>query len=211
MSGMKDFPDTPVLIEFKPNAVYNRVEEMVAQTGEILSRPTSQQNCIGIMGMLTPGLGYVHAQLPALPLSHCESVRELTPPQSRAEAEDRLYRLAFLTAGWAAGYNPEDTMVNRTFYEYARMRGLTLFPWSRSWTLAPSVWEKNGQRCDQTWTHTEVQTELLVLEGELNSHADGSYSADRAGTVKVMLMQVLELHFGDCYRIFSEPLCLRFS
>ena len=260
MSGMKDFPDTPVLIEFKPNAVYNRVEEMVAQTGEILSRPTSQQNCIGIMGMLTPGLGYVHAQLPPLPLSHCESVRELTPPQSRAEAEDRLYRLAFLTAGWAAGYNPEDTMVNRTFYEYAKMRGLTLFPWSRSWTLAPSVWEKNGQRCDQTYlagydawttdhgdmylylpvllepsdafarerrvgecfrpvgvnlfrdrTHTEVQTELLVLEGELNSHADGSYSADRAGTVKVMLMQVLELHFGDCYRIFSEPLCLRFS
>lgn len=259
MSQMKDYPETPVLIEFKPNAIYNRVEEMVAQVGEILSRPSSQQNCIGIMGMLMPGLGYVHSQLPTLPLSHCESVRELPPPQNRAEVEDRLYRIAFLTAGWAAGYNCEDTMLNRTFLEYAKMRGLTLFPWSRSWTLAPSLWEKNGQRCDQTYlagydawttdhgdmylylpvslepsvhfarerqagerfrplgtnlyrdhTHADTETELFVLEGELNTHADGSYSAEHSGVVKVMLMQTLELHFGDCYRIFSEPFCLRF-
>ena len=256
MPAMREFPDTPVLIEFKPNAKYNRLEEMVAQTGEILSRPTSQQHCIGIMGALLPGLGYVRAQLPTLPLAHCECVRELTPPRDRAEAEDRLYRLAFLTAGWAAGYNPEDIMVNRLFYEYAKMRGLTLFPWSRSWTLAPSRWEQNGPSCDRTflsgydaWTtdHGEMYlhlparleapaelptlragerfrpegvcwmrdgtrqqtgTDLLVLEGELTSHGDGSWSAPRAGCVTAMLMQTLELHFGDCYRIFSEPFCL---
>ena len=258
MLRMKDCPNTPVLIEFKPNAVYQRVEELVAQSAEILSRPESQQNCIGIMGALPPGLGYVHAHLPMLPLSHCESVK-LTPPQNRTEAEDRLYRLAFLTAGWAAGYNPEDTMVSRTFNEYAKIRGLTLFPWSRSWTLAPSIWEENGRGCDATylagydaWTTDhgdmylhlpvlleasegldrvyragepfrpvgvnhfrnqptrEAETDFLVLEGNLRREQDGGYTSPTAGEVKGMLMQRLELHFGDCYFIFSEPITIRF-
>jgi len=253
MRAMKKYPDCPVLIEFKPHAKYNRVEEMVSRVGRILSDPETQSHCFGIMGALTPGLDYVRKQLPGLPLSHCESVK-LAPPQNRVEAEDRLYRIAFLTAGWVAGYNCEDVMINRTFYEYAKMRGLTVFPWSRSWTMAPSLWENNGVACDATflsgfdsWTTdhgdmylhlpvklsagekipreieagaeifpmgeasyrngscSEIGTELLVLSGEWERGESGGYRFPQKGAVRAMLSLPLELHFGDVYRIYSQP------
>ena len=38
----------------------------------------------------------------------------------------------------AAGYNAEDVKMNRLLKEYAKFRMITVFPWSRSWTLEPS-------------------------------------------------------------------------
>ncbi len=152
MFRMNEHKDTPVLIEIKPSEKYNGVEKLVSITDEILRDERAQKNCICIMGALTPGLKYVHDHIPYLPLSHCEGGRSIPPaPVDRKEAEDRLYREALITKGCAAGYNCEDTNINRLFNEYAKFRMLTVFPWSRSWTLSPSKWEVNGPMNDKTY------------------------------------------------------------
>lgn len=177
MVAMKRYPETPVLIEIKPRADAHRVEELTARIGEVLSRADVQQYPIGIMGALMPGLAFVHEKLPTLPLAHCEGGKTLPPPpQNRAEAEERLWRAAYLARGCAAGYNPEDILLDRLFAEYANVRQLTVFPWSRSWTFAPSRWEDNGPACDKTflsgydaWTtdHGDMYLHLPVtLEAE---------------------------------------------
>lgn len=153
MHEMKQYPETPVLIEIKPSAKYHKVELLTAMTDEILRDGKSQTNCIGIMGgALGPGLRYVHRRLPYVPFGWCEGGKNVPEaPEDRATAEDRLYRVAQLTAGAALGYNPEDVNINRLFNEYAKFRMLHVFVWSRSWTLSPSKWEVNGPANDKTY------------------------------------------------------------
>ena len=153
MHDMKAYPDTPVLIEIKPSAKYNKVELLTAMTDELLRDGRSQTNCIGIMGGgLAPGLRYVHRRLPYLPFGYCEGGKNVPEaPADRTEAEDRIYRVARLCEGAALGYNPEDVNINRLFNEYAKFRMLHVFVWSRSWTLSPSKWEVNGPANDKTY------------------------------------------------------------
>ena len=256
MFKMKEMPETPVIIEFKPSAKYYRVEEMIELSKEILSDERAQKNCVAIMGSQLCGLDYVHKELPFLPLGHCEGGKQIPPPPtSRSEAEERLYRIATITKGTATAYNPEDVNINRLFNEYAKMRGLTVFPWSRSWTLAPSLWENNGPMCDNTylsgydgWTtdHGEMYLDYPIIlkaidkmkteyaEGEsfmptctaihrdgtseecvcdifdptgsVTVNENGEYSFGKSGRYKVLLTMKIDLHFGDCYHIFSEPI-----
>ena len=256
MFKMKEMPETPVVIEFKPSAKYYRVEEMIELAKPILSDERAQKNCVAIMGAQLCGLDYVHRELPTLPLGHCEGGKQIPPPPTkRSEAEERLYRISSITKGTASAYNPEDVNINRLFNEYAKIRGLCVFPWSRSWTLAPSLWENNGPTCDKTylsgydgWTtdHGEMYLDypiMLKASGAMNTeysaneafvptcnafHRDGAieecicgifdptgsvsereggkYSFARAGVYKVLLTKKTELHFGDSYYIFSEPI-----
>ena len=153
MYAMKAYPETPVLIELKPSAKYHKVELLTAITDEILRDSRAQENCIGIIGgTLDPGLRYVHRRLPYVPFGYCEGGKTVPEaPETRETAEERLWRVARLTEGCAAGYNPEDVNVNRLFVEYAKFRMLHVFVWSRGWTLSPNKWEENGPLNDRTY------------------------------------------------------------
>ena len=222
MHEMKEYPNTPVLIEIKPSAKYHKVELLTAMTDELLRDGQSQENCIGIMGgSLEPGLKYVHKRIPYLPLGWCEGGKNIpAAPQCREEAEDRIYRVAQLCEGCAAGYNPEDVNINRLFNEYAKFRMLHVFVWSRSWTLSPSKWEENGPSNDNTylsgfdgWTtdHGEYflgypiaineNCELLFRDGHTEK---GDCEELTVGGEKYYLYKN-DLHFGDSYYICSEP------
>ena len=250
MHGMKKYPDTPVLIEIKPSAQYHKVELLTDMTDKILRDGQSQENCIGIIGgTLDPGLRYVHSRLPYLPFGYCEGGKSVPEaPVDRASAEERIYRVARLTEGCSAGYNPEDVNINRLFNEYAKFRMLHVFVWSRSWTLSPSKWEVNGPANDNTylsgfdaWTtdHGEkfldypialnailpenvsapVKPEcilrfrngstsisdctVLPISGDVTLYEDGSFGG--RGRVTVMYSYKIDLHFGDSYTIYSEP------
>ncbi len=229
MHEMKAYPDTPVLIEIKPYAKYHKVELLTAMTDELLRDGRSQENCIGIMGgTLEPGLRYVHRRIPYLPLGWCEGGKSIpAAPENRAEAEDRIYRVAQLTAGCAAGYNPEDVNINRLFNEYAKFRMMHVFVWSRSWTLSPSKWEENGPANDKTylsgfdaWTtdHGEQYLDYPVsiepcadAPDECILHfRDGSRKKDKCSRLcltetRAVCAYKIDLHFGDSYYICSEP------
>ena len=246
MHEMKAYPNTPVLIEIKPHAKYHNVEALTAMTDAILRDGKSQTNCIGIMGgTLEPGLGYVHSRLPYLPLGYCEGGKSVpAAPETREQAEDLIYRVARLTAGCAAGYNPEDVGITRLFNEYAKFRMLHVFVWSRSWTLSPSKWEVNGPLNDKTylsgfdaWTtdHGEKYLDLpvaldAILPADnspvtqprcLLKYRDGSCAeADcnmlvtgdgEDGTARAMYSYTIDLHFGDSYTIYSEPVNVKIN
>lgn len=245
MYRMKQFPDTPVLIEIKPAQALHNVEQATALIRDILRDPRSQTNCIGIMGSLDPGLRYVHSRIPELPLAHCEGGTEVPdPPANRDEAEERLYRIAKVTAGSAGGYNPEDVRVNRLLNEYAKFRMMHIFVWSRSWTMEPSKWEKNGPLNDHTyrsgfdaWTTdhgekyldypisvtpllpdggrpvTTPRCRLLFRDGCTKDADCGLFITEAApdGKARVMYSYTVDLHFGDSYTIFSEPVWVRLS
>ncbi len=246
MHQMKAYPHTPVLIEIKPASKYHNVEALTAMTDAILRDGKSQTNCIGIMGgTLEPGLGYVHSRLPYLPLGYCDGGKSVpAPPEDREQAEDRIYRVAQLTAGCAAGYNPEDVNINRLFNEYAKFRMMHIFVWSRSWTLSPSKWEINGPLNDKTylagfdaWTtdHGEkyldlpIALEAILPDGNapaaqprgLLKYRDGHSTEvdcrllvtgeNADGTVRAMYAYTLDLHFGDSYTIYSEPVNIRLA
>lgn len=222
MHEMKAYPETPVLIEIKPSAKYNKVELLSAMTDELLRDGRSQENCIGIMGgTLEPGLRYLHRRIPYLPLGWCEGGKNIpAAPETREEAEDRLYRVAQLTEGCAAGYNPEDVNVNRLFNEYAKFRMLHVFVWSRSWTLSPSKWEENGPSNDNTylsgfdaWTTDHGEKFLgypvaIDADGSL-IFRDGHKEAAKCEKItvgdEVFFLYNIELHFGGRYYICSEP------
>ena len=227
MHEMKQYPNTPVLIEIKPSAKYFKVELLSAMTDELLRDGRSQENCIGIMGgTLEPGLRYVHKRIPYLPLGWCEGGKNIPPaPENREEAEDRLYRVARLTEGCAAGYNPEDVNINRLFNEYAKFRMLHVFVWSRSWTLSPSKWEVNGPSNDNTylsgfdaWTTDHGEYFLgypIAVEPTANApecilhfrdgHTERAICEELAvGDEKYYLCKI-SLHFGGSYYICSEP------
>ncbi len=222
MHRMKAYPDTPVLIEIKPRAMYHKVELLTAMTDEILRDGMSQENCIGIMGgTLEPGLRYVHRRIPYLPLGWCEGGSSIpAAPENREEAEDRIYRVAQLSAGCAAGYNPEDVNINRLFNEYAKFRMLHIFVWSRSWTLSPSKWEENGPANDKTylsgfdaWTtdHGEKYLDLPISidqDGNLcfrDGHKEAAVCEKLTVGDEVFFLYNIDLHFGDRYFICSEP------
>ena len=255
MHDMRAYPDTPVLIELKPSVKYHKVELMTALTDELLRDGRSQKNCIGIIGgTLDPGLRYVHRRLPYLPFGYCEGGKSVpAAPETKEAAEERLYRIARLTEGCAAGYNPEDVNINRLFNEYAKFRMLHVFVWSRGWTLSPSKWETNGPLNDRTylsgfdaWTtdHGEkfldypialdaipprdtsspvkplctlrfrdgtkqvAECEVLPLSGDFTLREDGTFSC--RGKARVMYAYRIELHFGDHYIIYSEPVEIEF-
>jgi hypothetical protein len=222
MHEMKAYPDTPVLIEIKPSAKYHKVELLTAMTDELLRDGLSQENCIGIMGgSLEPGLRYVHKRIPYLPLGWCEGGKNIpAAPENRAEAEDRIYRVAQLTAGCAAGYNPEDVNINRLFNEYAKFRMLHVFVWSRSWTLSPSKWEENGPSNDNTylsgfdaWTtdHGEYFLGYPIAineDGDLvfrDGHTEKAECEELTVCGAKYYLYKIDLHFGDSYYICSEP------
>ena len=82
--------------------------------------------------------------------------------------------------------------MNRLLNEYAKFRMLTVFPWSRSWTLEPSKWEKNGPDNCKTylagydaWTtdHGEKFLDLPVkivpiLPGDTEGVADACHEIE---------------------------------
>ena len=222
MHEMKKHPDTPVLIEIKPSAKYFKVELLTAMTDELLRDGESQENCIGIMGgTLEPGLRYVHRRIPYLPLGWCEGGKSIPPaPETREEAEDRLYRVARISQGCAAGYNPEDVNINRLFNEYAKFRMLHVFVWSRSWTLSPSKWEENGPSNDNTylsgfdaWTTDHGEKFLgypvaIDANGSLifrDGHKEAADCEKISVGDEVFFLYNIELHFGGRYIICSEP------
>ena len=224
---MKQYPDTPVLIEIKPSAKYHKVELLTAMTDELLRDGLSQENCIGIMGgSLGPGLRYVHRRIPYLPLGWCEGGKNIPEaPETRDAAEDRIYRVAQLTEGCAAGYNPEDVNINRLFNEYAKFRMLHVFVWSRSWTLSPSKWEVNGPSNDNTylsgfdaWTTDHGEYFLgypIAVEPTENApecilhfrdgHTERAICDELKVGNEVFYLYKNELHFGGSYYICSEP------
>ena len=223
MHEMKKYPDTPVLIEIKPSEKYHKVELLTAMTDELLRDGLSQENCIGIMGgTLEPGLRYVHKRIPYLPLGWCEGGKSIpAAPENRDEAEDRLYRIARLTEGCAAGYNPEDVNINRLFNEYAKFRMLHVFVWSRSWTLSPSKWEENGPSNDNTylsgfdaWTTDHGEKSLgypvaIDQNGDLcfrDGHKEAADCEKLTVGDEVFFLYNIELHFGGSYYICSEPI-----
>ena len=227
MHEMKAYPDTPVLIEIKPSAKYFKVELLAGMTDELLRDGKSQENCIGIMGgSLEPGLRYLHKRIPYLPLGWCEGGKNIPEaPTSRTEAEDRIYRVARLCEGCAAGYNPEDVNINRLFNEYAKFRMLHVFVWSRSWTLSPSKWEQNGPSNDNTylsgfdaWTTDHGEYFLgypIAVEPTENApecilhfrdgHTERAICDELKVGNEVFYLYKNELHFGDSYYICSEP------
>ena len=227
MHEMKQYPDTPVLIEIKPSAKYHKVELLTAMTDELLRDGLSQENCIGIMGgSLGPGLRYVHRRIPYLPLGWCEGGKNIPEaPENRETAEDRIYRVAQLTEGCAAGYNPEDVNINRLFNEYAKFRMLHVFVWSRSWTLSPSKWEVNGPSNDNTylsgfdaWTTDHGEYFLgypIGVEPTENApecilhfrdgHTERAICEELKVGNEVFYLYKNELHFGGSYYICSEP------
>ena len=223
MHEMKQYPDTPVLIEIKPSEKYHKVELLTAMTDELLRDGLSQENCIGIMGgTLDPGLKYVHKRIPYLPLGWCEGGKSIpAAPESRDEAEDRIYRIARLTEGCAAGYNPEDVNINRLFNEYAKFRMIHVFVWSRSWTLSPSKWEENGPSNDNTylsgfdaWT-TDHGEKFLGYPVAIDQNGDLCFRDGRKEAAdcekltvgdEVFFLYNIELHFGGRYYICSEPI-----
>lgn len=226
MHEMKQYPDTPVLIEIKPSAKYHKVELLTAMTDELLCDGLSQENCIGIMGgALGPGLRYVHKRIPYLPLGWCEGGKNIpAAPENREEAEDRIYRIAQLCEGCAAGYNPEDVNINRLFNEYAKFRMIHVFVWSRSWTLSPSKWEENGPSNDNTylsgfdaWTTDHGEKFLgypvaIDADGSL-IFRDGHKESANCEHIRVcnqdFYLYNIELHFGDRYYISSEPVKIK--
>lgn len=255
MHEMHAYPNTPVLIEIKPSAKRYQVEPLTAMTDVLLRDGRSQKNCIGIMGgTLEPGLRYVHRRLSYLPLGYCEGGKGVPEaPETRADVEDRLYRVAQLAAGCAAAYNPEDVNINRLFHEYAKFRMLHVFAWSRSWILSPSLWEENGPANDKTYlagydawttdhgekflnypiaietiaptstadtvkplcrlcfrdgTTKDSECSVLPLTDRVTVGTDGSFSG--SGRVRVMYAYRIDLHFGDSYTVYSEPLDLEF-
>ena len=223
MHEMKQYPDTPVLIEIKPSAKYHKVELLTAMTDELLRDGLSQENCIGIMGgALEPGLRYVHKRIPYLPLGWCEGGKNIpAAPENREEAEDRIYRIAQLCEGCAAGYNPEDVNINRLFNEYAKFRMIHVFVWSRSWTLSPSKWEENGPSNDNTylsgfdaWTTDHGEKFLgypiaIDADGSLifrDGHKEAADCEKISVGDEVFFLYNIELHFGDSYKICSAPI-----
>lgn len=138
MYAMKDYPETPVLIEIKTPASTYGVERAVAQMRDILADPRSQKNCTCIMGEMPPYLSYVHKHLPELPLAHCTWIREETPATDPDENNLRIYRFAEATKGANAGYNPYHVQCRSDFARAAHLRGITVFVWT--WAFKP--WEE---------------------------------------------------------------------
>ena len=201
MHAMKEYEDTPVLIEFKPGAKYNNLEEMIRMVAPILESDDSQKDPIAIMGTLNPGHAFLHRKLPALPLGFCEGSGSMPDaPRNREEAEECIYRMARVTAGCAAGYNAEDVKMNRLLNEYAKFRLINVFPWSRSWTLEPSLWEKNGPE--------NVRTYLSGYDAWTTDHGEKFLSlpvaVEPCGTDKIAEMSIFRprcrLLFRDGHR-----------
>ncbi|MCQ2428556.1 MAG: hypothetical protein MJ137_09230 [Clostridia bacterium] len=173
MFAMADYPETPVVIELKPRACYHRLDEMVDFTKELLKDERCQKNPVVIFGADNiPDCKYIRKHLPSLPFAAVTAPpKNFKVPVTRKECEDLLYAVTAAHEGLASAYNPEDTGISRTFNEYAKIRHLTVFPWSRSWILAPSLWETNGPKNDKTfmagydaWTtdHAEMYLDLPV-------------------------------------------------
>ena len=138
MVAMKEYPETPVLIEIKTPAATYGVEKAVRQMRTILADERAQKNCTCIMGAMPPYLSYVHKHLPALPLAHCTWIREETPTADLDENNLRIYRFAEATKGANAGYNPYHVQCREDFARAAHLRGITVFVWT--WAFKP--WEE---------------------------------------------------------------------
>ena len=107
---------------------------------------------------------------------------------------------------------------------------LTVFPWSRSWTLSPSKWEVNGPSNDQTyvsgydaWTtdHGEKYLDMpIAIEPADTLDTDhpiaylrfrdghrelSACSLMKTGEHRALLSYTIDLHFGDSYTIYSKP------
>lgn len=149
MQAMKQYPETPVLIEIKTPADTFGVEEMVRQLKEMLPREAVQPACTLIMGVMPPYLSYVHEQMPYLPVAHCTYVKEDQATDSVDENNLRIYQFAMETRGANAGFNPYHPMIERTFARLAHVRGITVFPWT--WAFEP--WEN----CREAVTESFLQ------------------------------------------------------
>ncbi len=147
MRRMKEYPETPVLIEIKTPPDTFGVEEMVRQLKELLPDETVQKSCTCIMGVMPPYLSYVHEQIPYLPAAHCTCVKGEEATDSIDENNLRIYRFAQETKGANAGFNPYHPMIGRTFARLAHARGLTVFPWT--WAFRP--WEEEKEAITESF------------------------------------------------------------
>ncbi len=146
MRVMKDYPETPVLIEIKPQEDTYGVEEIVRQLKKIAEDPECQPAFTCIMGYLPPYISYVHRKIPRLPVSHCTGGKTL-PPETDGACAEMLYRFYTLTEGWNSAYNIYNQQVNRLFCEHCRLRGLTIFVW----TYAFKPWEEVGASIEESY------------------------------------------------------------
>lgn len=147
MYEMKKYPETPVLIEIKPQEDTYGVEEIVRQLKEIAQNPDCQPAFTCIMGYMPPYIGYVHRKIPRMPVAHCTGGKN-PPPSDDGACAEMLYRFYTLTQGWNAGYNIYNTQINRLFCEHCRLRGLTIFVW----TYAFKRWDEVGECIEESYT-----------------------------------------------------------
>lgn len=203
MIAMKDYPETPVMIEIKTPAATFGVESAVSQMREILADSRSQKNCTCIMGIMPPYLSYVHKHLPALPLAHCVWKREETPTDDQDENNLRVYRFAEETKGANAGYNPYHVQCRSGFARAAHLRGVTVFVWT--WAFKP--WEEDRESITECYMagFDGITSDWIHCYGDLpvDLDADGGVKVLRNGEripckVKKLTVEGKILHYCDC-------------
>ncbi|MBO4367136.1 MAG: hypothetical protein J5859_00370 [Clostridia bacterium] len=147
MVRMRSYPETPVLIEIKTPLDTYLAEEAVRRMRDILSREDVQKCPTCIMGIMPPGLDYIHKHLPGVPVAHCTWNRGEEPTADTRENSLRLYRFARETAGANAGFDPYHRNIGMDFIRLAHLRGITVFPW----TLAFEAWEDAQQSITESY------------------------------------------------------------
>ena len=203
MAAMKDYPETPVLIEIKTPASTYGVEKAVAQMREILADSRSQKNATCIMGVMPPYLSYVHKHLPTLPLAHCTWIREETPTGDMDENNLRIYRFAEETKGANAGYNPYHVQCRGDFARAAHLRGITVFVWT--WAFKP--WEEEREPITECYMagFDGITSDWVHCYGDLpvDLDADAGEKILRTGErvpcdLKTLTIGNDILHYCDC-------------
>ena len=203
MVAMKEYPETPVLIEIKTPAATYGVEKAVRQMRSILADERAQKNCTCIMGEMPPYLSYVHKHLPTLPLAHCTWIREETPTSDLDENNLRIYRFAEATKGANAGYNPYHVQCRSDFARAAHLRGITVFVWT--WAFKP--WEEECKPITECYMagFDGITSDWVHCYGDLpvDLEAADSMQVLRTGErvpceVKTLAIGETILHYCDC-------------
>ncbi len=202
MIRMRSYPETPVLIEIKTPLDTYLVEDAARRIRDIFSREDVQICPTCIMGIMPPGLDYVHRHLPSLPLAHCTWTQGEEPTDDTRENSLRLYRFARETAGANAGFNPYHKNVNAAFIRLAHLRGITVFPW----TLAFEAWEDAQQSITESYLFgcdaltSDWVEKFAHIPVDLTAHKDGSADALLRNGTSVPAKQVSRIPVDDTGR-----------
>ncbi len=181
LCAMSAYPETPIMLEFKPPAHTYGLEHCVRETAALMAREDTQKHFVAIMGQIPPYLDYVHKHLPTLPLAHCIMGLDKEPPKDMREANLQISRLAFDTRGANAGVNPYHEKANDLLGRCAHWRGITIFIWT--WAFKP--WETDGASICQSfcscydgitsdWVHMLADCPVdVILDGQ-NTYQAGT-------------------------------------